>query len=141
MTDKPTYEAVRSNAERIADEFVKERVIRGIELLKDEWGEDWVDHVDPSCLVLSSGKHCVLGQLYADATPTEEQWEYAREFDAWQFSVDPTECGGYEKGLVILDGDVLEHPSRYGFLMDDEREDDHTPLQEAWMVAFGRGPE
>jgi len=48
------------------DRKVRQRVLDGIELLKKEYGEDWVDHIDMERLDLSSGTSCVLGQLYGD---------------------------------------------------------------------------
>lgn len=48
------------------DRKVRANVLNGIELLKREYGEDWVDKIDLDCLHLSSSSSCVLGQLYGD---------------------------------------------------------------------------
>lgn len=58
-----TFRDQRSAAERIADEQIKERVLLGLEFLKQEHGEAWVDHIDPERLDLSDASCCVLGQL------------------------------------------------------------------------------
>jgi hypothetical protein len=53
----------RSPAMIALDKSVKERVQQGIEFLREEYGEDWVDHIDMKTLCLSDGSCCVLGQL------------------------------------------------------------------------------
>ncbi len=55
---------VRTKQERKIDRRIKANVLRGIELLKKQYGPDFADHIDMKALRLSSGAYCVLGQLY-----------------------------------------------------------------------------
>jgi hypothetical protein len=48
------------------DELVRQRVERGMELLRKQYGEEWVDHIDCKSLDLRDGAACVLGQLYGN---------------------------------------------------------------------------
>lgn len=120
-----TYGELRSNAEKIADEVVKERVLAGIEVLNDKYGPDWVDKVDPATLCVSSTIACVLGQVYHDAEVPAKRWR------------DMVSDDGYWRGLLILNGEVEEHPEQYGFAADDEEDDDYRTLTSAWRVALG----
>lgn len=67
-----TFRDQRFSAEKIADEILKEKILRGLELLKKEYGEDWVEKIDPDRLDMSSCTYCVLGQL-------EGNYEVARD--------------------------------------------------------------
>lgn len=107
-----TYRDMRSNAAAIHDEHLKENVLRGIELLNEKHGPNWVDHIDPRSLILSSSDHCVLGQLYENEAP-----------DGWS---------GYSHGRQLLN---LDDPSVYGF--DREANETYTELTNAWRVALG----
>jgi hypothetical protein len=64
--DGGTFGELRSRAEQIQDEKIKERVIKGIALLTEEYGENWPDKIDTTYMTLSSGSSCVLGQVYGD---------------------------------------------------------------------------
>lgn len=48
------------------DRKVRANVLNGIEVLKKEYGEDWVDKIDLDTLHLASATSCVLGQLYGE---------------------------------------------------------------------------
>lgn len=61
---KFNYGEMRSNAEVIKDDLIKKRVIRGMELLQERYGEEWVDHISPENLDLGDGGSCILGQVY-----------------------------------------------------------------------------
>lgn len=50
---------------RITPERVRERVARGASYL-DDVDPGWAHRVDPQTLSLSSGRHCVLGQLHGE---------------------------------------------------------------------------
>lgn len=63
---KLTYGEMRSRAEKIGDAKLKERVLTGLLLLQERWGDDWVDHINPHMLSMSSSHYCVLGQLYGN---------------------------------------------------------------------------
>lgn len=80
-----TYDEARSNAEKIADEKIKVRVIAGMELLKNQYGESWVNHIDPDKLIMSDTQCCVLGQLYGSYFGMEREFDIHGEdygFDA-----------------------------------------------------------
>jgi|SRR5215813_3665998 len=81
---------MRSRVETLADEVIKDRVLRGIELLNDIYGPDWVDHVDPRRLVMSDESHCVLGQVYGDYSLGLEKLQDQADWvhDGWQFGFD-----------------------------------------------------
>ncbi len=59
-----TYRDMRTRAQEITDERLKERVLAGIDVLNEKYGPNWVDHVDASKLFMESGQACVLGQVY-----------------------------------------------------------------------------
>lgn len=61
-----TFEEQRSRAEKIEDEEVKARVLRGLRQLRDIHGESWVEKIDCQTLELSDSSACVLGQVYGD---------------------------------------------------------------------------
>lgn len=128
-----TYGEMRSNAEKIADEALKKRILSGIEVLNEKFGPDWVEHIDPGSLDLASPNECVLGQVYDGAEVTEEQWRaYSAENGWgdgwWEDSV------GYNRGLAILNAGVATNPIAYGFEAGDESYED---LGEAWLTVFG----
>lgn len=142
-----TYDAMRSNAERIADEQIKERVLRGIAVMFEVHGPDWPDFIDPSELLMDSPTQCVLGQAFDTYVPTGTQWDALAE--RWPHLAESAERlpmiarSGYLKGLAIIDGDTLNHPARYGFETDTFEPDDegrdcaYIELTEAWLVALG----
>lgn len=61
-----TFEEQRTPAEKTYDRTVKESVQRGLALLEERHGPDWVDYIDLGSLELSCGARCVLGQVYGD---------------------------------------------------------------------------
>lgn len=67
-----TFDEVRTPAEKLYDAEVKERVLRGMELLRRKHGENWVDMINCETLKLSSESRCVLGQIYGDYVPGRE---------------------------------------------------------------------
>jgi hypothetical protein len=82
-----------SKAQIEIDRAVRQRVLKGIELLKREHGEDWWLKIDMNALELKSGTACVLGQLYHDAETDERN--------------------GYEVGAEALG--IRFHERDYGF--------------------------
>lgn len=61
-----TYGDMRSRATRIADERLKFRVLAGLEALREEFGDDFADHIDPAKLDMSDVQWCVVGQALRD---------------------------------------------------------------------------
>lgn len=53
----------RTEQEKRYDRRVLQKVRRGMALLEETYGDDWVDQIDLGILDLSSGSRCVLGQL------------------------------------------------------------------------------
>jgi hypothetical protein len=107
------------------DEDVKERVLRGIKLLNKHY-PGWESEVDPNWLDLGSAHSCVLGQLYRDKEPTEEQLTWFRENAGGV-----VDGSGYSNGLAILNNDVAKRPWYYGF--DTDADDSYPELTEAWV--------
>lgn len=109
----------------LEDALCKARVLRGIALLEEKHGPDWPSKVDLDELDLSSSRSCVLGQVYHNARVSSKQ--------AQQFADSPRGCNvvpddpasyfssrdvdGYERGLAILDGPLLDQygPQEHGF--------------------------
>lgn len=108
-----TFDEQRTAAEKLVDAAVKERILRGLDVLREYYGEDWVDHIDPGSLDLSSSTRCVLGQL------------------------EDFECGGdFHTALERIDGEVEVTPEAYGF--DTEwGSDSYEELTEAWLTVAG----
>lgn len=110
-----------NNAERIAEEDLRDRVVAGIAVLDQAVKDglldaDWPDRIDPIELSMGSVRSCVIGQLYRHrAKPT----------------VDP-----YQAGLSIIDGDAQSNPSRYGFDTGGGAFG-YDDLDEAWTIALG----
>lgn len=132
----PTYDEMRSNAERIFDASLKERVLRGIAVMRETLGPDC--DIDPDELLMESPTQCVLGQTFDTHTPTEEEWNALRVHwphltSRWA-DTPMIARPGYLKGLAIIDGDVLAEPGAFGFDTQDEEYDD---LTEAWLIALG----
>lgn len=141
-----TYEERRTELEKRADAVIKERVQRGIELLKEKWGPDFADHIDMGALRLRDASACVLGQLYADWEPTVEQWAAAA--DAVEGRTD-SECG-YWRGIAIIDGPLLapdgtvahgfDTPEAPEWYVDDDEWGDSVytfaRLDDAWREAL-----
>lgn len=57
------YEQMRSRAERAADARVKERVLQGLAVLQEKYGDAWVEKIDCESLDLRDEAQCVLGQV------------------------------------------------------------------------------
>lgn len=125
-----TYGEMRTNAEKIADEEIKDRILAGIDVLNEKFGPDWVDHVDVTTLDLSSPNACVLGQVYKDAeiTPEQERTIFHK------FSTESV--SGFWRGLVILNGDVEDEAWAFGF---DTGAESYEELDTAWVTALGYG--
>lgn len=132
-----TYEQMRTNAERIEDAALKERVVRGIEALnaaveRGDLDADWPNWISPSTLLMSSKTACVLGQVFETIEPTEEQWAvYRKQRDEYGGGGGEH---GYEKGLAVLDGEALVFPEDFGF--DATEMSGFEPLQRAWLTAL-----
>lgn len=114
---KPTYGEMRTRAQRIFDWQIKERVLAGIEVLREKHGDSFVDYIDCATLDLSDGAWCVLGQLY----------------------------GGYVEGVRVIcptglgsiDQDIWAED--HGFYLPLEEGDDggeYEDLTEAWLTVL-----
>lgn len=142
-----TYGEARTRAEKICDEILKARIIRGMELLREKWGEDFVDHIDPGTLSLASPNYCVLGQLYDNAEVTIEQWRFYRDspMGRGDSESDVFDATAYEWGLAVIDGPLIESksaPVAYGFLIvnDDDEPYSYSDLTDAWRFVLGCDP-
>ena len=60
----PSFQDGHSELQKEIDRRVRQRVLDGIQLLKEKHGEDWVDFIDLEHFNLKSGSACVLGQVY-----------------------------------------------------------------------------
>lgn len=118
MTKNVTYGEQRSAAAKIADEELKERVLRGLEVVRERYGDDWVDHIDPLRLDLSSPTRCVLGQLESQHT-------------GGMAGNDP-----FMFAIAAIDGDVENDPFMFGFDTDEEGEYGYSELTEAWLAVI-----
>jgi hypothetical protein len=106
-----SYRDEHTPRQRRADDLIRERVLRGLHVLKEKWGADFADHIDLDTLDLAETDACVLGQLYANAEPSGDQWDaYMHETGMIRPQDD-----GYARGLAILDGAVLQDPVAFGF--------------------------
>lgn len=144
----------RSEVERQLDEIALEHVERGIALLNEHLGPDWPNKVDQKTLDLMSPTSCVLGQLFADVRPTEEQFVAASEHNRYLArnvravldthpddlsEIEKTTIGsGYNRGLIVLDGDALVDPDRFGFSLPDAMSDLENDYIEDSPRAWGR---
>lgn len=81
------------------------RVQRGVDLLREQYGEDWVDHINPEKLNLMSSDYCVLGQLYNGyITGTR-----ALDIDGHEIGCDTFAYGGGEDAdRIRVDYDELD---------------------------------
>jgi len=124
-------EAEKSPAMISLDRQIKSRVLQGIEFLKKEYGEDWVEHIDMKKLSLSDGDCCILGQVHPayhsvtvdddGYTWEEEGYEAAVEHFNWHHSDYNT-----PRKLGFLDGEV------------DGVNASFTALQKAWEEEIER---
>lgn len=105
---KPTYDEMRTRAQRIYDDDVKAGVLAGIKVLQKEYGDEWVDKINCDTLDLSEGAQCVLGQV----------------------------CGDFDYGVEALtdDGEYdLEWAQEHGFYSEDG---EYEKLDEAWHAVL-----
>lgn len=109
-----TFEEQRTAAEKIEDAEVKARVLKGLEVLREQYGEDWVEHIDVADLDLSSASRCILGQLEP---------------------LKGNEDDHYSEALTRINADVAVHPDAYGF--DSSEMATYTELTEAWVIVAG----
>jgi hypothetical protein len=65
IEEPKTFGEVRTEKQKTVDALVKERVLRGIELL-NEHIPGWEDRIDCQHLLLANADQCVLGQLFGD---------------------------------------------------------------------------
>lgn len=64
MRKSITYGNMRTPLEKEIDARIVQNVERGLARLRDEFGDGWVERIDPARLDLSDGSRCVLGQVY-----------------------------------------------------------------------------
>jgi hypothetical protein len=86
----------RTALQKEVDAAVLERVKRGMALLEERHGPDWVGMIDLAELDLRDGHSCVLGQVYLASE----------------------EGDGYSCGVIDLDIEVTDH--NYGFSVTDD---------------------
>lgn len=103
-----TYEEQRTAAQKIEDEDIKDRVLRGLEVLKEQYGEHWVDQITPGNLDLASVSQCVLGQVY----------------------------GNYNDAIATIDGE-LEEEGGAAFGFDTGHDESYLELRNAWLTVIG----
>lgn len=114
-----TFGEDRSATEVLVDAIVLHRVKRGIALLEEEHGPDWASKIDLNELRLCEAECCVLGQLYEDAHVSDEQAEVYTNSEVGQSKYVSDDSDGFTKGLVIIDGPLIElkdGPTRHGFV-------------------------
>jgi hypothetical protein len=112
----PTYDELRTNAEKIADAAVKKRVLQGLELLHVKYGDDWIDHIDPTTLDMANSRFCVLGQVYGD-------------YEQGVVALDINEIDGYEADYGFMNA--------HGYQSYDGRYISFEELDEAWLTVIG----
>lgn len=70
-----TYREMRTKAQELVDERIKEQVLEGLDALNRLYGPDWVNFVDPASLTMSNSDHCVLGQIGHKKRHTNGYWD------------------------------------------------------------------
>jgi hypothetical protein len=99
---------MRTRAQQIVDEQLKEDVLAGLAVLKEQYGDGWVEKIDCKTLDLTSGSACVLGQV----------------------------CGDFGEGVVAIHGHPDDDWAKeHGFFArneDDEDNDTWSELDSAW---------
>lgn len=128
-----TYGELRTTKEKALDAELKERVLRGIEALKDTYGEDFASQIDCSVLDMRDPSFCVLGQLEGGYVAGCRRLGLSSEFDSVRDDDDPR---SFDERVA----------ARYGFtLVGDDYEigdmlsEESLPwdaLQEAWEEAI-----
>lgn len=114
------------------DALVKERVLKGIALLENKYGKEWVDRIDEmSTFDIRQSSHCVLGGVYGDY----DQGLDALELD-WKGAAD---CGFFTNRN---DGEALEFVRE----VEGKSEEEFDPytgyelvydeLQKEWCLQF-----
>lgn len=58
------FRDLRSELMVAYDEYLVEKVEKGYKLLQQEYGDEWVDHINLEWLSMSNTHCCVLGQVY-----------------------------------------------------------------------------
>jgi hypothetical protein len=108
----------RSHAMKAVDALVKERVQKGILFLREEYGEDWVEHIDLRALSLDDGASCVLGQVHLVMMGGE----------GWGGYADAVEHFGWMEDCST--------PREYAFIDDPLRSISFKTLDAAWQEAI-----
>lgn len=128
VTEAPAfspYRDLRTRAEEIVDEIVKQQVLSGIELLERQYGPDWVLHVDPSQLSMQSADRCVVGQLYGG---------YCEGMSRLGLLSGKGRNGGGAYGFYVHTSRLVPHPNAPGHhRMDGPEWDD---LNDAWKLVI-----
>lgn len=109
-----TFSEQRTDAQKLIDALTLDRVKKGIALLNERCGPNWVDEIDMATLQLKNGESCVLGQVYGDYEVGAEQLDI-------NVSTTPDSGGTADYGFDIYDD------SR-----DVESGEQYRELQEAW---------
>jgi hypothetical protein len=100
-----TYGELRTDIQKTIDEELLGRIKAGIALLEEEYGSDWVEHIDMETFDISDTRCCVLGQLYGhytvgsrqlgihgpsygfDLVSSDHRWDDLQE--AWEYVLTP----------------------------------------------------
>lgn len=111
-----TYELMRTNAQRIQDDRIRERVLNSIAMLNRAVAEgrldaDWPSRIDPRVLTMEDSNFCVLGQLFNQTGHLPNGYEYA------------------------LDALGIHDDAQFAF--DTFGEISYSELDEAWLAALG----
>lgn len=106
---KRPYGDMRSRADKIEDAVMKERIIKGIDLLEKTHGPGWADAIDLGTLDLSSTSMCVLGQVYSGHVA-----------DSYSYGANKLGISG----------------SQYGFDTWDDEDVTMEKLQHAWELVL-----
>ena len=108
----------------------RRRVELGARLLDEHLGPGWEDRINLDQLQMSHACMCILGQLFTDDVPTDEQW---RRFCS-AASNDGSFYNGlpYYHGLAIIDGPILTEEGAMAHGFHAETMADFDVLGEAW---------
>lgn len=94
-----TYAEMRSPEEVAMDRKVLNRVLAGIEILKEEYGDDWVDKINLDTLRLCNAHQCVLGQIGASI----DGGNYHGQIGRLKTKFGDEIGAGYEHGFAAMD--------------------------------------
>lgn len=129
-------------ADAIDDERVRERVLKGIDVLCD-YDPEWAEYVDPSELNMADPNECLLGHVFENHVPAEGVWAmFISQTEVGQQLVTASTrntlgLAGFFAGLAILYPafpDVSHHPADYAFDVDF---DDLDVVTAAWLTVLG----